>query len=134
VQRLHVCLTGLLARAIEVVEITAPTASGATVVMYNVHRVDARASAIDHDAFVVVVHASGASTAGHFIHHGGWEGRTTPHEVPSDYTNEITSSGIASYYQARPMTGASSGELSELSGGNAAAFQVVTGLVLNRST
>jgi len=119
----------LVARSVEIVEVSAPTSSGATVVLYNCHRVDAPDRAIDHEPFVVVVHESGTSTGGHFVHHGDWEGRSTPLVIPSEFTGEITSSGVAEYFRARPVTDGSSGPLAELQGGDAAAFERVTGLI-----
>ena len=119
----------LRGRSVEIVEVTAPTSTGGTVVMYNAHRIDARDRATDHEPFIVTVHASGVSTIGHFVHHGDWEGRSAPIAIPSDFSGEVTSSGIAEYYRAQPMSGNSSGPLSELRGGDAAAFERATGLL-----
>lgn len=116
-------------RSAEIVEVTAQTSTGGAVVMYNAHRIDAPDMSKDHEPFIVTIHESGTSTAGHFVHHGDWEGRTTPINFPSDFSGVVTSSGVAEYYRAQPSSGSSSGPLFELKGGDAAAFRRVTGLL-----
>ena len=100
----------------EVVEVVAPTGSGATVALYNAYRVDTKAHALDQEPFVVVVHASGTSTAGHFIHHGDWEGRTTPFEIPGDLRGEVTAvTGVIGFGSAEVGDGATNQDLSSRS-------------------
>jgi hypothetical protein len=119
----------LRSRTKEIVVVTVPASSSATVIMFNLHRVDAPARQIDHQPFVVVVQTSGASTVGHFIDHGDWEKRSTPLVIPENFTGPINSSGIASYYRANPSTDSTGGGLDTLPMGDRAAFERATGIV-----
>ena len=119
----------LSGRTKEIVVVTAPASTSAMVVMFNLYRVDAPVRQIDQQPFVVVVHSSGASTAGQFIDHGDWKNRSTPLVIPEDFSGAVNSSGIASYYRAIPSTDSTGGTLETLPMGDRAAFERATGIV-----
>lgn len=87
--------------------------SGDTYLVCNGLRVDLKADALDHEPFGVVVHSSGASTGGVFIHHGGWRGRTTP--LTPELRTALESTSLADYFPLAGAPSASSGPLSDLS-------------------
>ena len=87
-------------------------ASGDTYLVCNGLRVDPKADAVDHEPFGLVVHSSGASTGGVFIHHGGWRGRTTP--LTPELSAALESTGLTDYFPLAGAPSASSGPLSDL--------------------
>jgi len=59
-----------------VVTITAQTSTGGSYLVYNANRIDIKDKTNDIEPFGFIVHSTGASTWGMFIHHGDWVGLT----------------------------------------------------------
>lgn len=94
------------------VVIAGPTSSGGTYLVCNALRADARARAIDHEPFAVIVHSTGASTSAMFIHHGDWLQRTQP--APPGFWERVAESGVGNYFLANPPGGSTGGALDQL--------------------
>ena len=78
----------------------------------NINRVDPPASAIDQEAFFATFDHSASTAQGHFVHHGGWTGRTI---LPgSSFFEAIGSSGIEHHFPYGHMPQGSSGLLTDL--------------------
>ena len=118
----------LRARSKELVVVATSASTSSMVVMFNIHRVDAPAGMIDHEPLVVVVSTTGSSTAGCFYHHGDWKNRSTPLDIPADFSGAVNSSGIAGYFRANPSTDSTGGSLDTLPDGDRAAFERITGI------
>ena len=103
--------------------IAAPTSTGGTYLAFSANRVDLKARAIDIEPFGVIVHSTGSSPSGVFIHHGTWEGRTT--DPPPGFWEEASRSGIGEYFLTNPPEGLRSGTLEQLPRGHRGAFDAV---------
>jgi len=106
-----------------VVAITAPTSTGGIYMVYSANRVDEKAKAIDIEPFGLIVHSTGASNWGMFIHHGDWDGRT---EIPpNEIWDEIDRSGIGDYYLTSLPSTRQKGSLDELPKGHREGFNTI---------
>ena len=109
------------------------TSSGCTVIVCNGIRLDRPARALDQEPFGVAVYSSGASTAGVFVHHGSWRGRTT--RITPEIQTILGSTVLANYFPLGGAPSKSSGPLSDLSGTpHEGAFRAVMSGILPRST
>lgn len=88
-------------------------ASGKVYLVLNAHRVDLKASAIDHEPFGVVFDNGVPSESGVFIHHGDWSGRTES-GVPPQFWDHVAASGIGNYHPPPSLSPNSSGSLHDL--------------------
>jgi hypothetical protein len=103
--------------------IAQPTSTGGVYLGLSAHRVDVKDQAVDIEPFGVIVHSTGSSSVGAFVHHGSWEQRT---QYPSvDFWEVVTISGIGDYYLANPPTGIREGTLEQLPKGDRGAFDAV---------
>jgi hypothetical protein len=103
--------------------IAAPTSTGGTYLVFSASRVDSKARAIDIEPFGVIVHSTGPSPSGVFIHDGNWEGRTT--DAPLGFWEEVSKSGIGDYFLTNPPEGQRSGTLAQLPRGHRGAFDAI---------
>ena len=101
--------------------IAAPTSTGGTYLVYNALRVDIKDSAIDQEPFSIIVHSSGPSPSGMFIHHGNWEGRT--YNPPKVFWDQVRESGVGNYFFSHPPLGITSGTHDQLPEGHREAFE-----------
>ena len=83
--------------------IVAPTSTGGTYLVTSTLRVDTKDQAIDQEPFGLIVHSTGASPMGMFLHHGDWEGRTE--YPPQRFRDEVSESGIGDYFFTNPTFG-----------------------------
>lgn len=108
------------------------TSSGMTQIVCNGVRFDQKAHALDQEPFGVVVHTSGASTGGVFIHHGDWAGRSLP--VTSEVREVLESTSLGNYFPLGEVPSSSSGPLSDLSQtSHEGAFRAVINHLVPRS-
>ena len=103
--------------------IATPTSSGGTYLAFSASRVEPKTRAIDIEPFGVIVHSTGPSPSGVFIHHGTWEGRTT--DPPAGFWEEVSRSGIGEYFLTNPPAGLRSGTLAQLPRGHRGAFDAI---------
>lgn len=105
------------------VVMSAPTSTGGTYLAYSANRVDYKDRRIDIEPFGLIVHSSGPSSSGVFLHHGDWEGRTEP--PPAEFWNVVADSGIGDYFHSNPPEGLREGTLDHLPRGHRGAFDAV---------
>ena len=103
------------------VMIAAPTSTGGTYLVFNARRVDTKDRAIDQEPFAIINHSTGPSSAGMFIHHGDWEGRTET--APQEFWDHVEESGIGDYFFSNPPAGLLSGTFAQLPKGDRGAFE-----------
>lgn len=103
--------------------IAAPTSTGGTYLAFSAIRVEPKTREIDIEPFGVIVHSTGPSPSGVFIHHGTWEGRIT--DPPAGFWEEVSRSGIGDYFLTNPPAALRSGALAELPRGHRGAFDAV---------
>ncbi len=103
--------------------IAAPTSTGGTYLAFSANRVDLKARALDIEPFGVIVHSTGPSPSGVFIHHGTWEDRTQ--YPPTAFWTDVSQSGVAQYFLASTPANRSAGPLTELPKGHAGAFEAI---------
>jgi hypothetical protein len=103
------------------VMIAAPTSTGGTYLVYNNLRVEQKARAVDQEPFALIVHSTGPSPNGVLIHHGKWEERTIT-DIPKEFWDHVSESGVGNYYYAHPPAGLSCGTLDKLPEGHRKAF------------
>jgi len=103
--------------------VSAPTSSGGTYLAYSGNRVDFKAKRIDIEPFGVIVHSTGPSSSGVFLHHGSWEGRTEP--PPAGFWEAVEESGVGNYFHSNPPAGLRRGTLEQLPKGHKGAFEAV---------
>ena len=89
------------------------TSSGCVYLVCNGMRLDKKDNALDQEPFGIVVHSSGASTSGIFIHHGDWRNRTTP--ITPGVRLVLDSTSLGNYFPLGEVPSGSSGPLSDLS-------------------
>ena len=106
-----------------VVAITAQTSTGGSYLVYSANRIDIKDKANDIEPFGLIVHSTGASTWGMFIHHGDWVGRTE--KPPAGIWDEIERSGIGNYYLSNPSSSKKEGALDELPNGHRKGFDEI---------
>ncbi len=103
--------------------IATPTSTGGTYLAYSANRLDWKDRAVDIEPFGLIVHSTGPSSSGVFLHHGDWPGRT---EYPSpNFWEEVSKSGIGDYYHTNPPQGLRQGTLEELPRGHRGAFDAL---------
>ena len=78
------------------VMVSTPTSTGGLYLAYSANRVDFKARQIDIEPFGLIVHSSGPSVSGVFLHHGDWEGRTTP--PPPDFWDTVSANSVVDYF------------------------------------
>jgi hypothetical protein len=109
------------------------TATGGTFIVCNGIRLDDKDDALDQHPFGLAILSSGASTAGIFIDHGNWSGRTIP--ITPDVRQVLESTSLGRYFPLGEVPQASSGPLSDLSGtSHEGAFRAVIRNLLSGST
>ena len=114
---------GLRAKTDSALVIVAPTSTGGTYLVTSTLRVDTKDQAIDQEPFGLIVHSTGASPMGMFLHHGDWEGRTE--YPPQQFWDEVSESGIGDYFFTNPPSGLLEGTLDQLPKGHRNAFDAV---------
>ncbi len=75
--------------------IAAPTSTGGTYLVFSAHRIDRPAGATDIDPLGLIVHSTGPSAPGVFIHHGNWVERT---QLLPPFLEEISRSKVGIFY------------------------------------
>lgn len=120
---LHVKIDSALA-------ITAETSTGGTYLVFSALRVDSKDRAVDMEPLGLIVHSTGVSSSGVFLHHGDWPGRSQP--APAEFWNAVDTYGIGDYFFARPPTGQMSGSLDELPVEHRGAFRACVQAIRNR--
>jgi hypothetical protein len=104
--------------------------NGHVYLAYSADRVDLNDESIDVEPFGVAMLYGQPPSAGLFVHHGSWPGRTGA--MPDRLLESIGESGIGNYFLAHPPEGKIAGHLHELSSGHRGAFDaVVQRLVLS---
>ena len=88
--------------------------------VYSASRVDYKDQQIDIEPFGLIVHATGPSSSGAFLHHGNWEGRSEP--PPAGFWDTVARSGIGDYFHSNPPAGLREGTLEQLPIGHRGAF------------
>jgi hypothetical protein len=99
------------------------TSTGGTYLVISANRVDSPARAIDIEPFGLIVHSTGPSPSGVFMHHGTWEGRTQ--YPPAAFWEDVSGSGIGEYFRAHPPENLREGTLDQLPKGHREAFDAV---------
>jgi hypothetical protein len=89
------------------------TSSGSIYLVCNGIRHDVKDNALDQEPFGIVVHSSGASPSGIFIHHGDWRRRTTP--ITPAVSQVLDSTSLGNYFPLGETPSGSSGPLADLS-------------------
>lgn len=102
---------------------TIPTSSGGMCLLISALRVDQKDRALDNEPFGLIVHSTGVSVGGVFIHHGDWEGRTQA--APADFWNVVEASGVGDYFYTSPPDGVREGTLDQLPVNHRGAFDAV---------
>ena len=110
--------------------ICAPTSTGGVYLAYSALRSDHKSQKIDMEPFGVMVHSTGPSSSGVFLHHGDWDGRTEP--PPDDFWNTTSRSGVGNYFFSNPPEGLREGALSQLPKGHSGAFEALIGTLRQR--
>ncbi len=103
--------------------ISAKTSTGGTYLAFSANRVDRKARAIDIEPFGVIVHSTGPSPSGLFIHHGTWEGRTE--YPPSAFWEEVSISSVGQYFPTNSPDNLREGTLAQLPKGHRGAFEAL---------
>ena len=103
--------------------IVSGTVQGTTTLVCNAARLDFPARAVDQEPFGVVVHGSGVSPTGIFLHHGSWPGRTT--FPPAAFWEHVEASGVGNYLFSHPPFGVTGGPIDTLPSGHRQAFDAV---------
>lgn len=88
------------------------TTSGCMYLVCNGIRLDERANAFDQEPFGIVIHSTGASTSGIFIHHGNWNNRSVP--ITPEAQLVLQSTSLGNYFPLDEVPANSSGSLSDL--------------------
>lgn len=105
------------------VVVAAPTSTGGMYLAYSASRVDYKDRKIDIEPFGLVVHSTGPSSSGVFLHHGSWNGRSEP--PPAQFWDIVAGSGIADYFRSNPPEGLREGTLEQLPKGHRGAFDAL---------
>jgi hypothetical protein len=105
------------------VVVTAPTSTGGTYLAYSANRVDYKEQMIDVEPFGLIVHSTGPSSSGVFLHHGDWDGRSE--SPPDGFWEEASRSGIGDYFFSNPPGGLREGTLDQLPKGHRGAFDAL---------
>jgi hypothetical protein len=105
------------------VVVAAPTSTGGTYLAYSANRVDYNDQQIDIEPFGLIVHSTGPSSSGVFLHHGSWEARSEP--LPAGFWDAVSESGIGDYFHSNPPAGLREGTLEQLPKGHSGAFDAL---------
>lgn len=111
---------GLRTKCEEAVVILSPTSTGGVYLVFDLHRLDAPARAIDQEPFALIVHSSGPGPSGVLVHHGDWPGRTLT--VDQSLWAAVEASGVGRFYLAQLPAGLRRGPLELLPEGDRHAF------------
>ena len=103
--------------------LSVPTSTGGTYLAFSANRVDYKDQQIDIEPFGLIVHSTGPSSSGVFLHHGNWEGRTEP--PPAGFWDTVARSGIGDYFHSNPPSGLREGTLEQLPKGHQGAFDAL---------
>ena len=103
--------------------VSTPTSTGGVYLAYSANRVDLKDRRIDIEPFGLIVHSTGPSTSGVFLHHGNWPGRTA--EAPESFWDLVKESGIGDYFHSNPPDGRREGTIDQLSIGHRGAFDAL---------
>lgn len=103
--------------------ISAQTSTGGTYLAFSANRVDGKDKAIDIEPFGLILHSTGPSPSGVFIHHGAWESRTE--HPPPAFWEEVSKSGIGQYFLTNPPGILREGTLAQLPRGHRGAFEAL---------
>ncbi len=112
------------------VVVAAPTSTGGTYIAYSASRVDFSDQSIDIEPFGLIVHSTGPSSSGVFLHHGDWEARTQ--SPPDEFWEVASRSGIGDYFLANPPEGLRQGTLDQLPKGHRGAFDAIVHEIRDR--
>lgn len=106
--------SGLLAKADAAVVMCSTAAVGGSAQIYTVTltRVDAKASAVDQEPFVIAFNDGTPMSGGVIRHHGDWPGRTT--HPPAGFWSAIETSGIGNCQPLAALPPAEAGPMSDL--------------------
>jgi hypothetical protein len=110
--------------------IASPTSTGGAYLAFSAHRIDFKDKAIDIEPFGLIVHSTGPSPSGVFLHHGNWPGRTE--NPPQRFWAEVLESGIGNYFHTNPPEGAVEGTLEQLPKGHRGAFNALVSEIRRR--
>jgi len=110
--------------------IATPTSTGGTYLVFSAHRLDRPRSEIDIQPFALIVHSTGPAASGVYVQHGSWDGRTR--RPPAAFWDEVSSSGIGSYFLTEPPTGVREGTLAQLPKGDQGAFDAAVRYIRSR--
>ncbi|GBE29063.1 hypothetical protein BMS3Bbin04_00071 [bacterium BMS3Bbin04] len=102
----------LLDKCDSVFVMTSGSDEGVAYCMANANRIDERAYAIDQQPFGLAFIGESPAPSGCLMHHGDWDGRTTPY--PSGFESYISSSGIQDYYPLSELPAEASGSIQRL--------------------
>ena len=103
--------------------VAAPTSTGGTYLAYSASRVDYKDRQIDIEPFGLIVHSTGPSSSGVFLHHGDWQGRSEA--PPAGFWDVVGQSGIGDYFHSNPPMGLREGTLEQLPKGHRGAFDAL---------
>lgn len=88
------------------------TSVGSIYLVCNGIRIDEKDSALDQEPFGIIVHSSGGSTFGIFIHHGDWNNRSVP--ITGEVRKILQSTSLSRRFPLGEIPSKSSGPLSDL--------------------
>lgn len=108
-----------------------PTSTGGRYLVVSALRPDPSDDAIDIEPFGLIVHSTGASSSGVFLHHGEWEGRSQ--SAPPDFWQGVQQHGVGDYFLTKPPSGLMTGSLAESPLEHRGAFDAVVGALRNRA-
>jgi hypothetical protein len=111
------------ARIDSAIVVSTPSSTGGVYLAYCANRVDFKDRSIDIEPFGLIVHSSGPSSSGVFLHHGHWPGRTGA--APPRFWDAVSESGIGEYFHSYPPDGRRDGTIDQLPIGHRGAFESV---------
>jgi hypothetical protein len=111
------------ARIDSAVMVSTPTSTGGVYLAYSANRIDFKDRRIDIEPFGLMVHSSGPSSSGVFLHHGNWPERTAP--ASDHFWDLVGESGIGDYFHSHPPGGLREGSIEQLPRGHRGAFDAL---------
>ncbi len=109
------------ARIDSAIVVSTPTSTGGVYLAFSANRIDFKDRAIDIEPFGLIVHSSGPSSSGVFLHDGDWPGRTEA--APPHFWDLVGESGIGNYFHSHPPDGLRDGTIDQLPTGHRGAFE-----------
>ncbi len=105
----------LLAKLVQVVLMSSgDTQQNRTVYVVNMIRYEKKISALDQEPLIVVFDHDKETTTAAFIHHGGWDSRTT--KLDNETLLALENSGLTAYFPYVGIPTTPSGDLADLKG------------------